>query len=509
MNIKIGKYILDNEQQAIIENNDKYLLVVAGAGSGKTLTILGKIKYLLEQKNVSKDSILCLSFTNEASKSLQLKIKQEFNIDLKVYTFHKLALEILKSNKKFYNITSNETLKNIIYEYIHIDAIENIKIRKQILSYFNQKHTNKNKYFDFIQNNIDVEKLENLIETFIHLFKCNGYTLEDFSDFLKKSRKNIFKFRKEKLFFIIVINIYIKYSDYLKDNNEIDFDDSIIYATKEIKEGKLNSIYNYIIIDEYQDTSFIRSELIKSIINKCDSSLLAVGDDFQSIYHFSGCDLKLFIDFNEYYHDAKIMYIKSTYRNSNELIKIAGDFVMKNKEQLKKELRSNKSINYPIKLVYYSNIKKEFIKIISEIHKKSNSEILVLGRYNKDIYKVINEDFTYNEDKLIYKKNKDIKIKYLTIHKAKGLEADNVIIINLENSKKGFPSQIDDNKLLRYVTSNIDKYPYSEERRLFYVALTRTKNFVYLLVPKNESIFITELKKRNKKELEYIYPDNN
>ena len=119
---------------------------------------------------------------------------------------------------------------------------------------------------------------------------------------------------------------------------------------------------------------------------------------------------------------------------------------------------------------------------------------MILGRNNNDITLIIDSDFKQEDDKIIYLKNKDIKITYLTVHKSKGLECDNVIIINLKNNYLGFPSQIENEKILRLVSSNNDKYPYSEERRLFYVALTRTKNNVYLLVPKyNYSIFIKEI----------------
>ena len=119
-----------------------------------------------------------------------------------------------------------------------------------------------------------------------------------------------------------------------------------------------------------------------------------------------------------------------------------------------------------------------------------------MGRNNKDISLLLSKDIRLKNNKVIIKNYEFLDITYMTVHKSKGLESDNVILINLTDKTTGFPSQIKDEKLLRLVTKTKDKYPYSEERRLFYVALTRTKNYVFILTPqKGSSIFIEELEK--------------
>lgn len=325
--------------------------------------------------------------------------------------------------------------------------------------------------------------------------KCNNYNLSDFLIFLSKIKKtlNYRKYRQEKTLLTMILNCFIKYQTYLIENNEIDFDDMIIKATKLVTESHFLKNIKYIIIDEYQDTSLIRFNLIKEIIKKNNSKLMVVGDDYQSIYKFTGCNLSLFLNFSTYFPDAKIMKLEQTYRNSQQLIEIAGKFIMKNKYQIKKELYSKKNLKNPIKIINYHDIQKSFLQIIKELSNNINQKILVLGRNNFDINDILNNEIKLKQDKLIIKNYETLDITYMTIHKSKGLESDNVILLNLRQEITGFPSQIKDSQLFRLINKK-DIYPYSEERRLFYVALTRTKNYVYLLTPnKNPSIFIQEL----------------
>ena len=480
---KVNNYELDSNQQKIVLDNSNNLLVVAGAGSGKTLTILGKIKYLIEEENIKPNEILSISFTNKASTSLKEKIYDELHIDMPVFTFHKLSLEILKNK---YNIADSNLLSDTVHLFFYETILSYPKMIDLVLKYFNCKNSYKQLLVDKEKEIINLEKL---LITFIRLFKCNNYNIEDYRLFFKKIRFSL-SYKKERIFLLLSLNILLLYNSYLKENNEIDFDDMIIEATKEVKES-FNKNIKYIIIDEYQDTSLIRFNLIKEIIKKTNSKLMVVGDDYQSIYRFTGCDINLFLDFKKYFKDSKILKIENTYRNSQELINVAGSFIMKNYKQIPKRLKSSKRLDKPICIIYYTSIKKTIKKLIESI----NTPILILGRNNKDINLILDEDFKLDGDNLIYKNKPNIKIAYLTIHKSKGLECDNVIIINLYDNILGIPTKIKEEKVLRLVKKK-EKYPYSEERRLFYVALTRTKNKVYLLTPmKNESIFIKEIKR--------------
>lgn len=364
--------------------------------------------------------------------------------------------------------------------------------------------------FNYIKDKYLLYELKKNVTIFIKLFKSNGYELDDFDKMLEENKKTINKIkrRRNEVYLKIIKYFYIRYIEELNSQNLIDFDDMIINATKCVKENGMYKEYKYIIIDEYQDTSYIRYKLINEIRKSLNSKILAVGDDFQSIYRFTGCDLDIFLKFNEYYGYTKVLKIENTYRNSKELIDVAGKFIMKNKYQIKKNLNSNKSIKKPIKIFYYKDMKKDFIKLLKYIYKVNKSNILVLGRNNIDINKYLSEDLKLNGDKLIIK-DSEINIKYLTIHKSKGLEEDNIVIINLEDNKLGFPSKIQNDDIISFVLKNKELYPYEEERRLFYVALTRTKNNVYIFSnKKNESIFLKEIKSDSNNYIEVIDKEN-
>ena len=443
----INGYSLDTEQRKAILTNKENILLLAPAGSGKTLTIVGKIRYLIEEKKMKEEDVLAISFTNDSVNSLKSALSKEYRYNIDVYTFHKLSLNIINETQENINIAQNNLLSYIIDEFFYRN-----------ISNSNLLETNA------------YENLKKLILTFINLFKSNNYTIDKFNKILKK-----IKYSKKYVLLWIIKNIYLEYEEELKSTCKIDFNDMINYATDIIRNNGIIKKYKYIIIDEYQDTSINKYDLINELQKRLSCNLFVVGDDFQSIYRFSGCSMNIILNFKKYYKNSKILKINTTYRNSYELIKVSNKFIMKNKNQIRKKVNSKKHINKPIVIVYTNNIKESFKKIIDNI----NTNILVLGRNNNDVYKILDNNIIFKDSNLTYKEK---NMRYLTVHKSKGLEEENVVLINLENSILGFPNKITDNEILNYVSNKKNSYPYEEERRLFYVALTRTKNYIYLLV---------------------------
>lgn len=457
---KIDKY----QRQVILDDSNR-LLVIAGAGSGKTFTIAAKIKYLIERKNVKESEILCLSFTNEAVDNL----KNRVNYQIDILTFHKLALRILNENNFNYSISRDTLINYIVDEFFLID---DNKIRKLLLEYYN-----KNNY-DEILNSKELNVLKNNIISLIKMIKCNNLSLYK----LKKIRYRCIN-NKDKIFYYLAITIFKIYEEELASELKIDFDDMIIYAKELVRKHGFKRNYKYVLIDEFQDISKIRFELILEILKNTNAKLMCVGDDYQAIYGFSGSNLAIFLDFFKYFPDGRRIDIKNTYRNSYELVNTSTKFVKKNPYQLKKSIHAKFLYKHPIVLVYYDDFKKAYSNLFNYLYLEGERKVLVLSRYNKDLEIVKNE------------KHQAIDTRYLTVHMAKGLEEECVVLIKFSNDYLGFPSRIENNKLLSIISDSDEDIPYAEERRLFYVALTRCKKRIYILVPRdNPSIFLKEIK---------------
>lgn len=369
------------------------------------------------------------------------------------------------------------------------------------------------------EENRYVRKLINLICRFISNFKVNGYAAEDFNR-MYHSTQNV----RTRLFLDICNDCFLEYERYLKENRAVDFQDMINESARilrEVKEMKQKLDFKYVIVDEYQDISRQRFDLTKALSEVTDAKIIAVGDDWQSIYAFSGSDITLFTKFEEKMGYAKLLKIVKTYRNSQEVIDIAGNFIQKNTAQITKRLESPKQIKEPVIIYTYDSTYKgkdgnrrsganyanahavetalgQIISYGKEEGRKSES-ILLLGRFGFDgdhleksgLFEYINRG-----SKIKSVKYPELDITFMTAHSSKGLGYDEVIIVNGKNETYGFPSKIEDDPVLSFVIKGDRSIDYAEERRLFYVAMTRTKNRVYFIAPEqNPSEFLLELKR--------------
>jgi len=363
--------------------------------------------------------------------------------------------------------------------------------------------TEENKY---------ILKLVKLVCTFIQNFKTNGFNTEKFYEWESKSTNE-----RTKLFLDVCQQCYLEYTKRLKQQHAVDFEDMINESARILREQKNSGVkldFKYIIVDEYQDISRQRFDLTKALSEVCDAKIIAVGDDWQSIYAYAGARIELFTQFKKAMGYGEELKITKTYRNAQEVIDIAGGFIQQNESQLKKALVSPKHITNPIVIQTYTEevdrkqfegkggryfligktVEAAMEKILSENPKSS---ILLLGRYGFDAFNLgKSADFQYNPDDGSVRSHRfpGVKIEFMTVHRAKGLGYDNVIIINARNELYGFPSQIQEDPVLKYVVKGDYSIDYAEERRLFYVALTRTKNRVYIITPEHHpSQFVTEL----------------
>lgn len=369
------------------------------------------------------------------------------------------------------------------------------------------------------EENRYIRKLVALICRFISNFKVNGFTEDDFNR-MYHSTQNV----RTRLFLNICNDCYLEYQRYLKENHAVDFQDMINESARllrEVKEMKQRLNFKYIIVDEYQDISRQRFDLVSALRDVTDAKIIAVGDDWQSIYAFSGSDITLFTKFAEKMGYAKLLKIVRTYRNSQEVIDIAGNFIQKNREQIEKDLISPKHLEDPVIIYTYDSRYKDpkgdnrsgvnyaiahAIEVALEqimaynrqAGKKEDGSILLLGRFGFDGDRLERSglfEYISRGSKLRSVKYPKLDITFMSVHASKGLGYDNVIVVNGRNETYGFPSKIENDPVLSFVIKEDMSIDYAEERRLFYVAMTRTKNRVYFIAPEeNPSEFLLEIK---------------
>ena len=298
-----------------------------------------------------------------------------------------------------------------------------------------------------------------------------------------------------------------------EEKGEIDFTDAIIRATDLCNNGHRPD-YDYILVDEFQDISLDRYRFLLSLRRKDPlTKLFCVGDDWQSIYRFAGSDMALFKSFEKYFGYTKKCLMETTYRFGEPAIAASSKFILANPEQASKNVRPFRS-DAETELDFIStdrgNDVAETVKwILGSI--PEDKEVFLLGRYSFDVNALKGSDMTVHgiKDKA-YVTYAGRRMDFLTVHQSKGLEADYVIVLNCNGGTLGFPSNIADSPILEYVLSEPDKFTYSEERRIFYVGITRAKKHTWVLYDMNNpSPFVKEFIRTEKPvETEEVIPED-
>ena len=644
LNLKVEGHFLNREQIEAIVKEDDNVLVVSGPGTGKTTTIIGKIKYLIQTDQAKSDDILVLSLTSSSCKDLEERIKSDTKKDIKVITFNHLAKEIVKSctgnNIRLYsgnmnnylkelilehikdktylnnliyfilfNLNINEdemllrdlesyksyykahppiTLKNetvssygelVIANYLYINGIDyeyspkyldyisyrpsfritgtntyieyfGLDKNDNLVDYFDKdyipvrdKHNNgldfvkeihkrnKTKLIDLylyesvdgsiinslktklekdgikLNNKLDfdiwtqinyrypniMDYLSSTFETVINLIKSNNYEKEDIEEL----------FRNYKLDESLIMPIFKDYNKNLSKKREYDYNDVTNMATKYILNGHYKNKYKFIIVDEYQDINKAKYNMLYALKLSKNFKLFSLGDDWQSIYKSTSSDINLITNYNKYFKDVNVSKLVYSFRLTEELANISEAFIMKNPSQIKKDTSGLFLGQDPIEIINYNNDEEYRDRLKAKLDElPHNSKIFLLGRYIEDLDVLKNDndlvikyDNKSKETNITYKKKNDLKIKFLTIHRCKGLESDYVFILNNRNNYSPFPNKVKDIPVIELLTDSKENYLYAEERRLFYVALTRAEQMVYLMVEEgNESYFVDEIR---------------
>ena len=311
-----------------------------------------------------------------------------------------------------------------------------------------------------------------LVVTFVTLVKSSCKSVKE----VLQQAKNADDERSVFIIKHIFQPVYERYVNALSDSNQIDFTDAILQAT-EICRSSHPVEYDYIIVDEFQDISVDRYNFLKVLREgNPPAKLYCVGDDWQSIYRFSGSDMALFNQFPEYFGATEINKIETTYRFGEPLVSLSSNFIQRNKTQIQKNIHSFSS-EMRTELEFYAYDRRDYCNTIGQLVAfiPSDKSIFLLGRYSFDDYYLSFRYQSIKEGNRFYYVIGGRKIEFLTVHKSKGLEADYVILLQCNKDTYGFPSQVSDDPVLNYVLTKSDQFPYGEERRLFYVAITRAK----------------------------------
>ncbi len=354
-NLEYLKNLNDSQKEAVLYISGP-LLIVAGAGSGKTRVLTSRIAHILKENKAFPNQILSVTFTNKAAREMQIRVSKILDnkeVGLPwLGTFHSICAKILRRHAKAVNLNQNFTI---------IDQDDQLRLIKSICN----------------AENIDVKKISpNFIISLINKWKNLGWYPDDVV--LKKSEN----FEKN------LLKIYKIYQEKLTDLNACDFGDLILHCVSIFEKNKdINEMYSknfkYILVDEYQDTNFIQSKWLK-LLTKSHNNICCVGDDDQSIYSWRGAEIKNFLEFDKMFTNTKIIRLEENYRSSQNILNVASELISNNENRLGKKLNSNQNQGELVNLNCFKNGKDEAIHIsktlenqISKRYKLNNVAILV------------------------------------------------------------------------------------------------------------------------------------
>ncbi|HPK41238.1 MAG TPA: UvrD-helicase domain-containing protein, partial [Candidatus Cloacimonadota bacterium] len=362
---------LNDKQREVVQHTEGPLLVLAGAGSGKTRSVIYRVAWLIKVENVAPWKILVVTFTNKAAKELKERLYSLLGSQAESVwagTFHSICLKIIRYEIRY--------LPDYNAEFSVYDRDDQISVMRKI---YKKMQIDKASY--------PYQKVLSIISR----FKSQMIDINNFFDYYDKSKLN-------KLFY----QIYEEYEKYLKANNAMDFDNILYYATEIFQNNpevleKYQKQFQYIMVDEYQDTNLVQIKFIYQLARKY-KNICVVGDDDQSIYGWRGANIENILTFDEDYQNTKIVRLEQNYRSTSSILNLANNIIAHNKKRHKKQLWTKEESNVLPQLISHDNEYEEARYIAEEVmdlHSKKAmlQECVVLYRTNSQS-RVLEQEFT-------------------------------------------------------------------------------------------------------------------
>ncbi|QIC16709.1 DNA helicase IV [Providencia vermicola] len=478
---------LNPSQSLAVINGEENILVLAGAGSGKTSVLVARAGWLLLRGLAKPEQILLLAFGRKAAQEMNERIHERLQQeDIEAKTFHALALQIIREgSNKSPVISELEINSQKRSELLLNEWREQCSSKKAQAKGWREWFTDELQWDvpegEFWQDEKISKRVVTRLDRWLSLMRMHGGGQKEMIEAADEQQQSLFQKR------IRLMSPLLKaWKSALKEEGAIDFSGLIHQAINLLEKGRFISPWKHILVDEFQDISPLRAKLLQALRqqNK-QTSLFAVGDDWQAIYRFSGAELDLTTSFEQNFGQGALCALDTTYRFNERIGEIANRFILQNPTQLDKPLNSLVKGSKKSVILLDENALERLLDKMSG-YVTDNETILCLARYHYLRPEILNKAKT---------RWPKLNIEFMTIHASKGKQADHVIICGLNSGKDSFPAVARESIMEQVLLPKHEEFEYAEERRLLYVAMTRAKQQVWLLYhPDEPSEFVDILK---------------
>lgn len=477
---------LNYSQSLSVINGEDNVLVLAGAGSGKTSVLVARAGWLILRGLAKPEQILLLAFGRKAADEMNERIHSRLQQDIEAKTFHALALHIIREgSKKSPVISELETDTQKRHTLLLNEWREQCSAKKAQAKGWREWLSEELQWKipdgEFWKDEKISTKVATRLDRWLSLMRMQGGSQKDMIENAAEEIRDLFQKRIR-----LMAPLLKAWKSALKDEGAIDFSGLIHQAINILEKGRFISPWKHILVDEFQDISPLRAKLLQ-VLRKQNkqTTLFAVGDDWQAIYRFSGAELDLTTSFEHNFGIGELCALDTTYRFNERIGEVANQFILQNPMQLDKPLNSLTKGNKKSVILLYEDALERLLDKMSG-YVLDDETILVLARYHYLKPNILDKAKT---------RWPKLNIQFMTIHASKGQQADHVIICGLNSGKDGFPAPARESIIEQALLPKPEDFDHAEERRLLYVALTRAKQQVWLLYhPEKPSEFVDELK---------------